>query len=61
MLKIGDKVAIKPLNNYYKKYGSTGIIIDVSVNTALIKFDDWGKFWIWKDQIQILSMTILCA
>lgn len=43
MLKIGDKVAIKPWNNYY---------IDVSVNTAIIKFDDWGKFRIWKDQVK---------
>lgn len=63
--KIGDRVRTKgyigssnySINNNTVCY--TGIIIGISKNTVLVKFDDWGKFHIWKDQI--LSMTILCA
>lgn len=67
--KIGDRVRTKGyigsnygINNNTVCY--TGIIIGISKNTVLVKFDDWGKFHmkylvVWKDQI--LSMTILCA
>ena len=64
MFKVGDRVRVKKYNDkdgiiIHDNVGFTGTIIEISNNTVLIKYDDWGKFWMWKERI--LSMTILCA
>jgi hypothetical protein len=59
MLKIGDKVAIKPWNNYYKKYDSIGIIIDIYGNTVSVNYSNNSKFLLSTGQI--LRIVILCA
>lgn len=58
MLKIGDKVRVKKYDEI-NIADFTGTIIEISDNTALIKYDDWGKFWMQKERI--ISITILCA
>ena len=57
MFKIGDRVYTKAHNK--KPVCYAGTIIDISDNTALIKYDDWGNFWTSKKII--FRIIILCA